>query len=305
MALIIVLCCIFRCRIPRTKQEIEADIARKKVTKQFSNHLQKIPIDRMELEKVLPEVITLEKSRIAEGKMEESMTFFQKLKKALFATSDDEEEEDDKKSAEGDSTTEEIDIEKGADDLIQTIESISTGDRLSSHQEQLAAALKKLNQIRLVQQQLQSGPRQSNALEDHKREWQTRKVKKQESRSKRRHRYGERSSSRETSHSPKLAKQKTCPQIPTDASDATDATASTVKRSASDDETVKNLREKRGTRLSRQMGYGDGDIALIATAKSKWSRKSPSPSKKQAEQKPKDDADDATDRPPSEARTKF
>ena len=258
----------------------------------------------MELEKVLPEVITLEKSRIAEGKMEESMTFFQKLKKALFSKEDDDEDEDEKKSAEGDSTTEEIDIEKGAEDLIQTIESISTGDRLSSHQEQLAAALKKLNQIRLVQQQLQSGQRQSNALlEEHKREWQTRKVKKQESRSKRRHRYGERSSSRETSHSPKLAKQKTCPQIPTDASDTTDAT---VKRSASDDETVKNLREKRGTRLSRQMGYGEGDIALIATAKSKWSRQSPSPSKKQAERQPRDgDPDDATDRPPSEARTKF
>lgn len=45
----VVLCCFMRCRIPRTKQEIEADTVRKKVTKQFRKHLNKIPIEGMEL----------------------------------------------------------------------------------------------------------------------------------------------------------------------------------------------------------------------------------------------------------------
>lgn len=45
----IVFCCLMRCRVPRTKQEIEADGVRKKVTKQFRAHLNKIPIEGMEL----------------------------------------------------------------------------------------------------------------------------------------------------------------------------------------------------------------------------------------------------------------
>ena len=45
----IVACCIMRCRIPRTKQEIEADVIRKKITKQFRAHLNKISIEGMEL----------------------------------------------------------------------------------------------------------------------------------------------------------------------------------------------------------------------------------------------------------------
>lgn len=121
MCIIIVMCCFMRCRIPRTKQEIEADVARKKVTKQFSKHLEKIPIELMELEKVLPEVMTLEHQRILKGIKEEKMTFWQKVKKMICSGStddDDEDEEedeeddaDDKKSQEG-----EIEDEEGKDD---------------------------------------------------------------------------------------------------------------------------------------------------------------------------------------------
>lgn len=47
--LIIVICCIFRCRIPRTRQEIEADIVRTRVCSQFRKHLDRLPIDDLQL----------------------------------------------------------------------------------------------------------------------------------------------------------------------------------------------------------------------------------------------------------------
>ena len=40
--LVIVLCCIFRCRIPRTKTEIEANSRRKALLKNFNVKLQQI-----------------------------------------------------------------------------------------------------------------------------------------------------------------------------------------------------------------------------------------------------------------------
>lgn len=46
--LAIVLCCLFRCRIPRTKQEIEADFLRKRITESFRSHLEKIKIDELQ-----------------------------------------------------------------------------------------------------------------------------------------------------------------------------------------------------------------------------------------------------------------
>lgn len=119
MCIVIVMCCFMRCRIPRTKQEIEADVARKKVTKQFSKHLEKIPMELMELEKVLPEVITLEHQRILKGIKEEKMTIWQKVKKMICSGSTDEEDEeledeedDEKKSGDdidGDDDDEEVD----------------------------------------------------------------------------------------------------------------------------------------------------------------------------------------------------
>ena len=82
------LCCIFRCRIPRTKQEIEADCARTRLTKQFRNHLEKLSPDDLELQKVLPSVQKLEEKRLKKGEKEERMSFFQKIKK-IFAQEDD------------------------------------------------------------------------------------------------------------------------------------------------------------------------------------------------------------------------
>jgi hypothetical protein len=179
LCLVIVLCCIFRCRIPRTKQEIEADSARKKVTKQFSQHLRKIPVDKMELDKVLPEVITLEHHRILKGIKEEKMTFFQKLKKALFSKDDDESssvsgleedieaalDDETSKDASGDKTPADKGTIKDPDDII--IEEVIDGKKSklrSSHQEQLLGAIQKLNRIRAVQQQLQTFRKQKKDL---------------------------------------------------------------------------------------------------------------------------------------------
>ena len=95
LVMIIVLCCFFRCRIPRTKQEIEADVARKKVTKRFRAHLEKLPVDKMELDKVLPEVIDLEAKRLKRGEIEQKKTLFQKIKAIFFDPTEEEEDEDD------------------------------------------------------------------------------------------------------------------------------------------------------------------------------------------------------------------
>ncbi|XP_074602539.1 uncharacterized protein LOC141856171 [Brevipalpus obovatus] len=77
---VIVLCCIMRCRVPRTKQEIEADGVRKKVTKQFRAHLNKIPIEGMELIKVLNQVQVFEEARLEEGTIEVKKSLFQRIK---------------------------------------------------------------------------------------------------------------------------------------------------------------------------------------------------------------------------------
>ena len=54
LALIVALCCCIRFRIPRTKQDIEADYIRKKITKNFRKELSKISnteMDEMDLRK--------------------------------------------------------------------------------------------------------------------------------------------------------------------------------------------------------------------------------------------------------------
>ncbi|RWS26572.1 hypothetical protein B4U80_04946 [Leptotrombidium deliense] len=84
LILIIVLCCLFRCRIPRTKQEIEADFKRRRITKQFRKHLNKLPVDETDLIKVLPKVQELEEQKIQKGLIEKKLSLKEKLK-ALFA----------------------------------------------------------------------------------------------------------------------------------------------------------------------------------------------------------------------------
>lgn len=46
----VLLCCLFRCRIPRTKQEIEADYTRRKITKLINTHLTKIKLEELEFD---------------------------------------------------------------------------------------------------------------------------------------------------------------------------------------------------------------------------------------------------------------
>ncbi|KAH8412749.1 hypothetical protein KR009_005301 [Drosophila setifemur] len=55
LCLMIMVCCCIRFRIPRTKQEIEADYLRKQITKKFREKLQQIKnseMDDMDLQKV-------------------------------------------------------------------------------------------------------------------------------------------------------------------------------------------------------------------------------------------------------------
>lgn len=40
---VVVYCCFHKCRIPRTKQEIEADLMRSDMTNKFRDHLQNLP----------------------------------------------------------------------------------------------------------------------------------------------------------------------------------------------------------------------------------------------------------------------
>ncbi|XP_076280924.1 uncharacterized protein LOC143209328 [Lasioglossum baleicum] len=59
LSVLIVLCCCIRFRIPRTKQEIEADYIRKKITKSFRQELSKISnveMDDMDLKKALNKI---------------------------------------------------------------------------------------------------------------------------------------------------------------------------------------------------------------------------------------------------------
>ncbi|XP_069695165.1 transmembrane inner ear expressed protein [Periplaneta americana] len=59
LALVILLCCCIRFRIPRTKQEIEADYVRKKLTKKFKKQLhviQNSEMDDMDFKRALDRV---------------------------------------------------------------------------------------------------------------------------------------------------------------------------------------------------------------------------------------------------------
>lgn len=54
LSIVVGLCCCVRFRVPRTKQEIEADYIRKKITKSFRSELSKISnkeMDEMDLQK--------------------------------------------------------------------------------------------------------------------------------------------------------------------------------------------------------------------------------------------------------------
>ncbi|XP_024883186.1 transmembrane inner ear expressed protein isoform X1 [Temnothorax curvispinosus] len=59
LSIVVGLCCCIRFRVPRTKQEIEADYIRKRITKSFRNELSKISnteMDDMDLQKALDRI---------------------------------------------------------------------------------------------------------------------------------------------------------------------------------------------------------------------------------------------------------
>ncbi|XP_011877836.1 PREDICTED: uncharacterized protein LOC105567518 [Vollenhovia emeryi] len=59
LSIVVGLCCCIRFRVPRTKQEIEADYIRKRITKSFRNELSKISnteMDEMDLQKALDRI---------------------------------------------------------------------------------------------------------------------------------------------------------------------------------------------------------------------------------------------------------
>ncbi|XP_012539827.1 transmembrane inner ear expressed protein [Monomorium pharaonis] len=59
LSIIVGLCCCIRFRVPRTKQEIEADYIRKRITRSFRNELSKInntEMDEMDLRKALDRI---------------------------------------------------------------------------------------------------------------------------------------------------------------------------------------------------------------------------------------------------------
>lgn len=60
ITLVVVYCCFHRCRIPRTKQEIEADSWRSSLTKKFRNYLQELPIESITFLEAIKKVQELE-----------------------------------------------------------------------------------------------------------------------------------------------------------------------------------------------------------------------------------------------------
>ncbi|XP_037903547.1 transmembrane inner ear expressed protein [Hermetia illucens] len=59
MCIVIVLCCCFRIRIPRTKQDIEADYKRKRITRKFREKMalmKNSDMDGMDLQKALAKI---------------------------------------------------------------------------------------------------------------------------------------------------------------------------------------------------------------------------------------------------------
>lgn len=242
----------------------------------------------MELEKVLPEVITLEHQRVLKGIKEEKMSFFQKLKKTLFAKNEDEDEEEEEYEIDtktGLSTSE----AKTPDhhELEEVLEVPSKEDRSISHQEQLRAAIHKLNKMRQVQQTIlalqqerrESARQLAKEASIVQREYSKDKEKdKDESPSKN----GKKTERQKTvegsptspplrerdssgSGSAILSKHKTFPTFETDV--VRDVTLSTFKKAVSEDvEALKQIKEKRGKRMSRQIELTDKDIAVITSA---------------------------------------
>ncbi|KAE8744818.1 hypothetical protein FOCC_FOCC008542 [Frankliniella occidentalis] len=77
-SLVIALCCCIRFRIPRTKQEIEADYVRKQITRKFQKQLRRIrnaDMDDMDLKRVKATLITVNRELCPLLALEKSTKF--------------------------------------------------------------------------------------------------------------------------------------------------------------------------------------------------------------------------------------
>ncbi|XP_062426829.1 transmembrane inner ear expressed protein [Rhea pennata] len=74
LAVIITLCCIFKCRIPRTKKEIEARYAQRQAAKTYADKLETVP--------PLNELTEIPGAQVTEEKKEEVPTVSGKVDKA-------------------------------------------------------------------------------------------------------------------------------------------------------------------------------------------------------------------------------
>ncbi|XP_075744194.1 uncharacterized protein LOC119185466 isoform X2 [Rhipicephalus microplus] len=91
IVVVVVMCCFMKCRIPRTKQEIEADFHRKKLTQVFRKHLNKVPVEEVEFKLALEKVKALyehEQEKRSRGSWDslaecEDLTLRQRLRKLL------------------------------------------------------------------------------------------------------------------------------------------------------------------------------------------------------------------------------
>ncbi|XP_029169039.1 transmembrane inner ear expressed protein [Nylanderia fulva] len=90
LSLVVGLCCCIRFRVPRTKQEIQADYIRKRITRSFRNELSKISnteMDEMDLQKALDRIrneFEGDKSAIAQEEMTQRNIGFRSRFNAVF-----------------------------------------------------------------------------------------------------------------------------------------------------------------------------------------------------------------------------
>ncbi|KAJ8672839.1 hypothetical protein QAD02_004099 [Eretmocerus hayati] len=87
LAITIMICCCVRFRIPRTKQEIEADYIRKKLTRNFRKELSKLSdkeMDEMDLKKALDRLRDVFGAvRTDETEIEEKKVIYEKTNRGL------------------------------------------------------------------------------------------------------------------------------------------------------------------------------------------------------------------------------
>ncbi|XP_076632959.1 uncharacterized protein LOC143347575 [Colletes latitarsis] len=88
LSVLVGLCCCIRFRVPRTKQEIEANYVREKITKSFRNELYKInngEMDEMDLEKALNKIRIKFDAEMHEPRTESQKTIEKNTQRGLLS----------------------------------------------------------------------------------------------------------------------------------------------------------------------------------------------------------------------------